>query len=191
MWTTYGSKSGLQEVTHGSGRSLGLGVHILDTSELQETLGCGGSNDTSSTGGGNESAHDGANLSANLRGHGVGFTESSTPVASSDGNDGELGKDDGTTDSGGDFLCALDTETDMALRVTNGNESLEACALTGARLLLNGHDLHDLILKLGEEGIDDLVFLDGQREEVDFLHRLDLSILHKTAELGDGFPAEI
>lgn len=48
--------------------------------------------------------------------------------------------------------------------------------------------LHDLILELGEEEVDDLVLLDGERVEVDLLHALDLAGLHETAELGDGLP---
>jgi hypothetical protein len=48
-----------------------------------------------------------------------------TPVTSSNGNDRELGGDDGTSDGGSDFLGALDTETDVtevsAIRVGMGN----------------------------------------------------------------------
>ena len=108
----------------------------------------------------------------------MGFTESSTPVTSPDGDDGELGEDNGATNGGGDFLGALDAETDVTLAITDGNECLETGALTGAGLLLDGHDLHHFILELGQEGVDDLVLLDGQREEVDLLHGLDLAILH-------------
>ena len=119
------------------------------------------------------------------------LTESSTPVTPSDGNNGELGEDDSTTDSGGDFLGALDTETDVTVKVTDSDESLETGTLTGTSLLLDGHDLHDLILELGEEEVDNLELFDGEREEVDLLHGLDLAILHKTTELGDGDPAGI
>ena len=98
------------------------------------------------------------------------LTKVGTPVTSSYGDNGELREDDGATDGGGDFLGALDAETDVAVEVTNGDERLKAGALTGARLLLDGHDLHDLILELGQEEVDDLVLLDGQREQVDLLH---------------------
>lgn len=76
----------------------------------------------------------------------------------------------------------------MAIKVTNGDKCLEPCALASPRLLLNGHDLHHLILELGEEEVDDLELLDRQREEIDLLHRLDLSVLHQTAELGNRNP---
>lgn len=48
--------------------------------------------------------------------------------------------------------------------------------------------LHDLVLKAGEEVVDDLVLFDGERVEVDLLHGLDLSELDKTTKLGDGLP---
>lgn len=120
----------------------------------------------------------------------MGFTESSTPVTSSDGNDREFGKDDGAANGSCDFLCALDAETNMAIKVTDSNESLEAGTLTSTSLLLHRHDFHNLVLELGEEGVDNLVLLDGERKEVDFFHRLDLAVLHETTELGDGGPME-
>lgn len=185
---THSSEGRLQEVAHRRGRTLGLRVAILDTRKLEKTLRRGRSNETGTTGGGDETAHDGADLAADLGGHGVGLTEVGTPVASPDGDDGELGEDDGATDGGRDLLRALDTETDVAVEIANGDERLKARALTGAGLLLHGHDLHDLVLELGEEEVDDLELLDGEREEVDLLHGLDLAILHETAELGDGDP---
>jgi len=48
--------------------------------------------------------------------------------------------------------------------------------------------LHDLVLKGGEEEVDDLVLLDGERVEVDLLHGLDLASLHETTKLGHGLP---
>ena len=166
----------------------------------------------------------------------MGLTEVSAPVTATDGNDGELGEDDGTADSSRDLLRALDTETDVAVEVADSDERLEARALTGTGLLLDGFDLyfekfvsnhrsptrsmtilrpvsplgfcshaidfsplsggcssylHDLILELGQEEVDDLEFLDGKREEVDFLHGFYLAILDETAELGDGNPRQI
>ena len=118
------------------------------------------------------------------------LTEGGTPVTSSDGDDGELGEDDGATDGCSDFLSALDTETDVTIEVTNGDECLETSTLSGASLLLDGHDLHDFVLELGEEEIDDLVLLDGQGEEVNLFHRLDLAVLNETTELCDGNPEQ-
>lgn len=69
------------------------------------------------------------------------LTKVGTPVSSSDGDDGELGNDDGSSDGGSDFLGGLDTETDVALGVTNDDNGLESGSLTGTGLLLDGLDL--------------------------------------------------
>merc|ERR550519_1967373 len=56
-------------------------------------------------------------------------------------------------------------------------------------LLLDRHDLQDLILELGsQKGIDDLGFFDGEREEVDLFQGPDFPVLDETAQLGDGDP---
>lgn len=118
----------------------------------------------------------------------MGLLNVVTPVSSPDGDNRQLGDNDGTPDSSGDFLGTLDTETDVTVKVTNGNESLESGSLTGGGLLLNGSNGHDLVLESGKELVDDLVLLDGEREEVDLLHRLDLSVVDQTSELGHGLP---
>ena len=49
----------------------------------------------------------------------------------------------------------------IALR--KGEKHLEARALAGARLLLHGHDLHDLVLqRSAQEGLHDLELLHWQ-----------------------------
>ena len=181
-------EGGLDEVAHGLGLTPGGGVAVLDTSELENLLGGGGGHKSGTAGGGDQADGDGARLSGDLLGDGVGVTDLVSPVAAPDGDDGELGGDDGTADGVGDFLGALDTETNVTIGVTDGNEGLEAGALTGAGLLLNGHDLHDLILELGQEDIDDLVLLDGEGEKVDVLNGLDPAVPHQATELGDGNP---
>ena len=97
-------------------------------------------------------------------------------------------------DGGGDLLRALDAEPEVAISVTDGDAGTEARALTGSGLLLDGHDLHDLVLQdtrlasAGEEEVNDLVLLDGQGEEEDLLKALELAVLHEAAKLGDGLP---
>jgi len=118
----------------------------------------------------------------------VRLTESGTPVTPSDGNNGQFGKNYGASDGGSDFLCTLDTKTDMAIKVTNGNKGLETGTLTSTRLLLHGHDLHDLVLEPRDESLDDLVLLDGERVEVDLLDLVEPALLDEAAELGDGDP---
>jgi hypothetical protein len=62
-----------------------------------------------------KSTHDGTGLSGNLHGDSVGLGNMRTPVTSSNGNDGELGVDDGTSDGTGDFLGTLHSESDVSV----------------------------------------------------------------------------
>jgi hypothetical protein len=158
-----GSLQGVFESLGGTGRG---SVDVGDTSQLTETLDGGGSDKAGTAGGGNETDGDGTALSALLGGQRVRLTKVGTPVTSSDGNDGELGDNDSGADGGRDFLRSLDTETDVTLGVTDEDDGLEAGTLTGTGLLLDGLDLHDLVLELGQEEVDDLVLLDGERVEV-------------------------
>lgn len=84
---------------------------------------------------------DGTALARLLDGNGVRLTKVGAPVTATDGDDVELGDDDGGADGGSDFLGGLDTETDVAVGVTNEDDSLEAGTLTGTGLLLDGLDL--------------------------------------------------
>ena len=156
----------LQCVLKGLGGTSGCGVSILDTSQLQETLDSGRGDEAGTTGSGDKTDGDGTALAGLLGGERVRLTKVGTPVTTADGDDGELGDDDGSANGGRDFLGGLDTKTNVALGVTDDNDSLEAGTLTGTGLLLDGLDLHDLVLKLGEEEVDDLVLLDGERVEV-------------------------
>ena len=69
------------------------------------------------------------------------FTDVGAPVAAADGQDRQLGDDDGGADGGSDFLRSLDAETNMAFGVANDNNGLEAGTLAGAGLLLHRFDL--------------------------------------------------
>jgi len=171
------SHGSLQEVDLSGSRTLSLGVAILDTSHLEHSLGSWGSDDTSSSRSWDKSAHDGTGLSGDLAWNSVWLSNVRTPVTSSDGDNGEFGGDDGTSDGGSDFLGTLDTETNVTVEVTDGNGSLESGSLTGRRLFLDWGDGHDLVLQGWEEDVDNLELFDGQREQVDLLHRLDLSVL--------------
>ena len=104
-------------------------------------------------------------LTSDLAGHGVGSTDLVTPETTPDRNDGQLGQDDGTADGGSDFLGALDTETDVAVGIADGNKSLEAGALTGTGLLLDGHDLQHLVLEgSAQVKVDDLELLKKEKK---------------------------
>ena len=74
------------------------------------------------------------------------FTQVGAPVASADWEDGELGDDDGGADSGGDFFGGLDAETDVTFGVADDDDGLEASALAGAGLFLDGFDLEGMFI---------------------------------------------
>jgi hypothetical protein len=80
-------------------------------------------------------------LSASLDGQRVRLTEVGTPVTTTNRNNAELGDDDGGANGSSDFLGGLDSETDVTCAVTDDDNGLETCALTGAGLLLDGLDL--------------------------------------------------
>jgi hypothetical protein len=84
---------------------------------------------------------DGTALAALLDGQRVGKTKVGTPVSTSDGDDAELGDDDGGTDGSSDFLGGLDAKTDVTLGITDNDNGLESSTLTGTSLLLDGLDL--------------------------------------------------
>merc|ERR1719422_1866311 len=77
----------------------------------------------------------------------------------------------------------------MTVVVSNGNKSLESGSLTSSGLLLDRHDLQNLILESrSNEAVNDLVLFDGKGVEVDLLQTLDLSILDQTSQFGDWDP---
>lgn len=119
----------------------------------------------------------------------MGLADHVAPVAAADGDDGQLGGGDGALDGVGNLLAALDAEAEVAVRVADDDKGLEARALAGRRLLLDGHDLEHLVLeRRAQEVVEDLGLLDGERVQVDVLEVLDLAVLHEAAELGEGLP---
>lgn len=60
------AEDGLDEVTHGLGLSSGGGVAIVNTSELENPLGGGGSDEPSTAGSGDQTDSDGSRLSGDL-----------------------------------------------------------------------------------------------------------------------------
>jgi hypothetical protein len=54
---------------------------------------------------------------------------------------------------------------------------------------LHGHDFHDFVLEsVAQEVVDNLILLDGQSKQVDFLKRFDFALTNKAAEFSDGLP---
>lgn len=119
-------------------------------------------------------------------------TDLVTPVTSPHGDESELGADEGTLDGNLDLLGELDAETNVTVVVTDNDDSLEAGSLTSLSLLLDGNDLHDLIVEGLLAVLDELVnnrcLLDRDGVGVDFFERNDTVLLYETAELGHGDP---
>lgn len=189
----------LQALEHGSAEVLSSSgltstgcVDIIDTGELQDLLGNGSGNATSSSWGWDHSNVTGTTLSLNLDWDGMDSTDSGTPVASSDWDKVDLGIEEGTLDGNLDLLGNLDTNTNVTISVTDGDNSLESSSLTGLGLLLNGEDAHDLVgelsLSVGKESIGDWGFLDWDGMGVNLLEGLDLSVLDESSELGEWGP---
>lgn len=109
-------------------------VAVVDASHHQQLLGHGGGHDTGTTGGGDETHQHRAAASSHLAGHGVGLTDLVTPVTSPDGDDGQLGQDDGSSDGSGYLFGALHPQAHVTVVVTDGNKGLkweqEGCNIT-------------------------------------------------------------
>ena len=182
----------LQEVLSGSGMTGGLCVTILNTSEGEHLLGDGSTDNTGTSGSGHELDENGSAFTGDLAWNGMDVTDLVTPITSTDGDKTELGVDESTLDGDLDFLGDLDAETDMASHIADGDNSLKAGSLSGLGLLLDGDDLHDIVLELVlgtfDEGIDDLALLDGDGVSVDLFEGADLLGHNETSKLGLGEP---
>lgn len=184
-----GLEGGLDEVLGSSGMSRGLGVAVIDTSELQQFLGDWSTDDTGTSWGGHKLDTDGSALSSDLSWDGMDSTDLVSPISSSDWDELEFGGEDGSLDGNLDFLGELDSETNVTVLVSNGNNGLETGSLTGLGLLLDGDDLHDLIGEGGVWGVlnellNNLSLLDWDGVGVDLLKVLDQVSLHQSSELG-------
>merc|ERR1712241_912610 len=137
---------------------------------------------------GDQSHPNRATLTGHLGGYSVRTTNLVTPEATSDWHNGKFGEDDGTSDGSGHLFAALHTKSHVSVVVSDSHEGLKSGSLTGSSLLLDRHDLQHLILQILQEVINDLKLFDGQREQINILKRLDLTLLYKTAKLGDWNP---
>mmetsp|Transcript_12386 Transcript_12386/g.19548 ORF Transcript_12386/g.19548 Transcript_12386/m.19548 type:complete len:285 (-) Transcript_12386:58-912(-) len=186
---TKGVKDGLDKVTHGTCMTTRTRVAIVDTGHVQQLLSGGRGHQSGTARSGDQSNADGTAFSSHLTGDGVGKSGAFSPVSTSDGSDVELGGGDGSANGGGDFGTALDSKSNVSGGVSDGDEGLESSTLTGRRLLLHGHDLHDLVLKFVlQKVVNDLGLLDGDGKEKDLFDASDLSVLDETSKLGYGDP---
>jgi len=172
----------LGKVAESASGSLGRGVAVVNASHLEQFLRYRSRDDTSSTWCRDQSHPDGTTLACHLTRHSVRLSDLVPPESSPDRYDRQFGHNDGTTDGSGNLFAAFHSKTDVSIVVSDGNKSLEPGPLSGTSLFLHGHDLQNLVLERGsDEQVNDLVLLDREREQVDFLQRLDPSILHQTS----------
>jgi hypothetical protein len=73
------------------------------------------------------------------------ITDLVSPITSSDWDQTQFSSNQGSLDGNLDFLGDLDSETDVTIEISDGNNSLESGSLTGLGLFLDGHNLHDFI----------------------------------------------
>merc|ERR1719405_460246 len=163
--------------------SAGRGVAVRDTRERKHLLRCRRTDNARTTRRRDKAHANRAALAMNLHRDRVRQADLVTPVAAADRDQVQLGSDDASTDRRCNLLGALVAETDVAVAVANGDVAHETGVLTSARLLLDRHDLHHIILELlrREEDVNDLVLLDRKRVQIDVLDRRDLAILHEAA----------
>jgi len=185
-------EDGSAEVFSGFGLTDAGGIDIIDTSEGKNLLGNEGGDSTGTSWCWDHSYDARTALSLDLDWDGMWHTDSGTPISSSDWDDSHLGVNEGTLDGDLDFLGDLDTNTNVTLSITGGDDSLESGSLTGLGLLLNGKNAHDLIgengLLVGKESVDDWGFLDWDGVGEDFLKLGDGSHLYESSELGEWVP---
>lgn len=180
------------EVFSSSGLTGTGGVNIIDTSELKNLLGNLGGNATGTSWSWDESNRARTALSLYLSWDGVDTTDSRTPISSSNWDKVDLSIEKSTLDGNLDFLSDLNTNTNVTLSITSGDDSLESSSLTGLGLLLDGENAHNLIrelmLDVRDKSVNDWGLLDWDGMSVNFLEGLDVSGLDKSTKLGKWSP---
>lgn len=112
------------EVAEGGSAAPGRCVAVIDTGHHEQLLGHGRRHNAGTAGCRNETHQDGTTASGHLAGHGMGFADLVTPVTPPDGDNGQLGQDDGATDGCCHLFGAFHSQTNVAIVVTNGDKSL-------------------------------------------------------------------
>mmetsp|Transcript_35813 Transcript_35813/g.50743 ORF Transcript_35813/g.50743 Transcript_35813/m.50743 type:complete len:314 (+) Transcript_35813:159-1100(+) len=187
--TTKSVEQGADKVTHCTGVTGRTRIAVINSGHVHQLLSGWGRNQTCTARSRDQTNADGTTLSGHFARHGVGHSGSTSPVTTSDWNNIKFGSGDGTTNSGGNFSSTLNPKADMSSIVSDSDEGLKTGTLTGRRLLLDRHDLHDLILKLIlKEEVNDFSLLHRKGIEENFFNGLDLSFLYQTSKLGDRNP---
>lgn len=142
-----GLERGFQEVSFRSRMPRTGGVAIFNTSKLQQLFGGSCCHQPCSSRCRNQTHSNTSALSCQFGADGVRSTEPVAPVSSTNGDEAHFGGNDGAFDGVSYFRGGFPPEPDVAVVVPDRDEGLEAGSLTGRRLLLHGHDTHDLVFQ--------------------------------------------
>lgn len=97
---------------------------------------------------------------AYLAWYSVWLTDLVTPVSTTNRNDRQLRKDDGTTNCCCHFFGAFHSKTNMTIAIAYSNEGFETSSLSSPGLLLHRHDFKYFIFQSrSKEEINYLMFL--------------------------------
>jgi len=138
----------LDKISKGFGASTRGGEHIIDSCKGQNLLGNSGSDDSSTTRGGNKTKTNRSTLASDFGWDGMGSSDLVNPISSSDGNHREFGQDDGTTNGCGNFFGTFHSKTQMSVVISNNDKSFESSSLSCSGLFLDRHDLHDFVFEV-------------------------------------------
>lgn len=179
-----GAESCFKEVSLRTRMAAGLGVAIAKSRELQKFLWGHGRDDSGTTGRGNETHSNTSAFTGKFGANGMRRVESRSPISQPDGDEGHFCGFDGAFNRICDFGGCLPSQTDEAFSVSDGDERFKSRPLTGGRLLLNGHDLHDLVLQFSLTGrspkkmLNNIILFNTQGKSVDQSEIQNLSGFH-------------
>ena len=114
----------LNGVTKRSGVTTRAREHVFDTRHLKHLLRGSRGDNTGTTRRRDEANVHGTALAVNLARHGVRGTELGAPVTTANRDDVQLRENHRTLNGVRDFLARLDAQTDVAVAVTDDDESL-------------------------------------------------------------------
>jgi hypothetical protein len=124
--------------------SSGTGVAILNSCELQDFFGGGLSDDSGTSGAGDQSDSDGASFAGHFAGHCVRFPDFVSPVAFAHRNYVQFGIGQSAFYCSLNFFVAFLAQAHVRFTVTDYHVGFETGALTGTGHFLHRFKLHNL-----------------------------------------------
>lgn len=112
------------EITKSTGRTTSRSVTVLDTGHVEKLLGYRSRNDAGTSGCWDQTHLNRSALASDLARYGVGLSDLVTPVSTTYRNYGEFSKNNCATNRSRNFFGALDSETDVAIGISDRDECL-------------------------------------------------------------------